>query len=269
MVGTVGSLWRYPVKSMLGETLQTVHVTPKGVLGDREYALWDVQTNRIASAKNPKKWAKLLDFQASFMQPPCPDQPTPPVQVQLPNGNAITSESPDIHSTLSTILEREVELLAQPPETPSLDHYWPNVPGTAYQDVTVQLFMPKGTFFDSCPIHCVTTATLTHLAQLYPEGQFDPRRFRPNLLIQSPGDAAGFVENDWVGGVLAIADVRLKIDTICPRCVVTTLAQSDLPQDLNILKTTATYNNVVAGIRLSVLQAGVIQQEDSIWLETA
>lgn len=79
-----------------------------------------------------------------------------------------------------------------------------------------------------------------------------------------------FLENDWVGGILEIGEsVRLSVDTACPRCVVTTLAQVGLPEDLNILRTTARYNNVIAGIRASVLQGGTIRCNDPIWLEKA
>jgi hypothetical protein len=67
-VGSIASLWRYPVKSMLGEALVTAAVNDRGLVGDRAYALLDVQTGRVASAKNPKKWAQLLSFQASFAE---------------------------------------------------------------------------------------------------------------------------------------------------------------------------------------------------------
>ncbi|MDX2232068.1 MAG: MOSC domain-containing protein [Leptolyngbyaceae cyanobacterium bins.349] len=268
-VGSVMALWRYPVKSMLGESLQAVNVTERGLLGDRGYALWDVQTSRIASAKNPKKWAKLLDFHAAYVEPPRLNQPLPAVQVKLPNGDAIASVSPDIHTMLSTVLEREVQLLSDVPDTPSLDQYWPPVEGTAHQDALTQLFMPAGTFFDSCPIHAITTATLAQLQELYPDGQFAPSRFRPNVLIQPTSDAPGFVEDAWVGRGLQIGEARLHIATACPRCVVTTLAQQGLPNDLNILKTTAAHNNVIAGIRLTVVQPGVICEGDAVWLEAA
>ena len=145
------------------------------------------------------------------------------------------------------------------PETPSLDQYWPDVEGTTERETITQLFMPPGTFFDSCSIHGVTTATLNRLQELYPEGAFTPCRFRPNLLIEPPSAQAEFTEIGWVGHRLKIGEsVKLQVDTACPRCVVTTLAQEGLPQDLNILRTTAQYNDVIAGIRMSVLQGGVI-----------
>jgi len=266
-VGAIASLWRYPVKSMLGEEIETSAVTPVGLAGDRAYALRDVQSGKVASAKNPKKWAKLLDFQAALTDTPNGNGLLPPVKVSLPNGKSMTSEDPDISKILSTALGRDVELLSCPPEAPTLEQYWPAVEGTAHQDAMTQLLMPMGTFFDSCSIHALTTATLARLQQLYPDGQFERCRFRPNIVIKPTSHEITFLENDWVGGILAIGEtVHLSIDTACPRCVVTTLAQSGLPDDLNILRTTAQYNNVIAGIRMSVLQGGTIRRNDPIWL---
>ncbi|MDA0268713.1 MAG: MOSC N-terminal beta barrel domain-containing protein [Cyanobacteria bacterium] len=269
-VGSIASLWRYPVKSMLGEALNASEVTSHGLLGDRAYALLDTQSGRVASAKNPKKWAKLLEFTATFAEPPQPVDPIQPVKIALPNGNSITSDDADASEILSNLLGRAVQLCSTVPEAASLDQYWPPVEGTAQQDEVTQLFLPPGTFFDSCSIHAITTATLDRLQALYPEGQFEPCRFRPNLVIAPTSPESTFLENDWVGGVLAIGDaVRLSIDTACPRCVVTTLPQAGLPNDLNILRTTARYNDVIAGIRTSVLQGGTIHCDDPIWLETA
>ncbi|MGF1603778.1 MAG: MOSC domain-containing protein [Thermosynechococcaceae cyanobacterium] len=267
-VGSIASLWRYPVKSMLGEALESSEVTAHGLLGDRAYALRDVQTGRIASAKNPKKWAKLLDFQAALEATPQAHESVPAVKVILPDGNSITSEASDASTVLSKLLGQEVQLLSSVPETSTLDQYWPAVEGTAHQDTVTELLMPPGTFFDSCSIHAITTATLARLQELYPEGQFEPKRFRPNFVIEPTSAEVTFLEDAWVGGTLAIGDqVRLSIDTECPRCVVTTLAQAGLPEDLNILRTTAKHNKVIAGIRMSVLQGGIIRCNDLIWLE--
>jgi uncharacterized protein len=269
-VGTIAALWRYPVKSMLGEELEISEVTAQGLWGDRAYALLDVQSGRVASAKNPKKWAKLLDFHATLPDPPPGGEVIPPAKMVLPDGNSLTTSTSDANQVLSTILGRDVQLLSAAPEVASLDQYWPSVEGTAHQDEVTQLVLPPGTFFDSCSIHAITTATLARLQTLYPEGQFAPCRFRPNLVIAPTTQDSGFLEDDWIGGILAIGEtVRLRIDTACPRCVVTTLAQAGLPDDLNILRTTARYNNVIAGIRTSVLQSGTIRRDDPIWLEKA
>ncbi|MBD1995438.1 MOSC domain-containing protein [Leptolyngbya sp. FACHB-541] len=270
VVGSIASLWRYPVKSMLGEEVEVSKVTTRGLAGDRAYALLDVQSGKVASAKNPKKWAKLLDYQAALTETPHDYEFLPAVKVSLPNGDTVTSEAPDVSKVLSAGLGRDVELLSCPPEAPTLEQYWPSVEGTAHQDTVTQLLMPAGTFFDSCSIHAMTTATLARLQELYPEGQFERCRFRPNFVIEPTSRETAFLEDEWVGGILAIGEtVRLSIDTACPRCVVTTLAQSGLPEDLNILRTTARYNNVIAGIRMSVLQGGTIRRNDSVWLEKA
>ncbi|MEB3359510.1 MAG: MOSC domain-containing protein [Synechococcales bacterium] len=267
-VGTVAALWRYPVKSMLGEPLETSEVTTHGLLGDRAYALWDVERRRVASAKNPRRWKTLLDFQANYLAPPSPQATIPPVQVTLPDGAVVTSDTPDVDAIFSDALGREVQMISSPPEAVSLDQYWPDVEGTAHQDAITQLFLPEGTFFDSCPIHAITTATLAKLQELYPEGEFAASRFRPNLVIEPLAEARGFVEDDWVTGILQIGEqVRLQVDTPCPRCVVTTLAQAGLPEDLNILRTTARHHQVIAGIRASVIHGGTIRQNDLIWLE--
>ena len=268
LVGVVASLWRYPVKSMLGEKLDRVDITSKGLLGDRAYALWDHETKRIASAKNPKKWAELLGFQTEFVESPQVNKLMPSVRFALPDGSSATSDRNDIDTTLSQVLGRNVQLLSSVPEAPSLDQYWPDIEGAANRETITQLFMPSGTFFDSCPVHAITTATLAKLKNLYPEGQFEPCRFRPNILIEPTSTEATFLENDWVGRKMMIGDeVSLSIDTACPRCVVTTVAQSNLPTDLNILRTTSQYNNAIAGIRASVLQEGKIKCGDQIWLE--
>ena len=269
LVGVVASLWRYPVKSMLGEQLESAEVVTKGLLGDRAFALWDFQTNRIASAKNPHKWAQLLGFHAEF------DTKTQEsngsmtnVRISLPDGSSISSGDSDIDTVLSQVVGREVKLISAVPDEPSLDQYWPDIEGALNRDKITQLFMPSGTFFDSCPIHAITTTTLAKLQNIYPEGQFEPCRFRPNILIEPTSSEPAFIEDDWVSRKLIIGDqVVLSIDTSCPRCVVTTLPQSNLPADLNILRATTKHNKTIAGIRTSPLQEGVINSGDSIWLE--
>jgi uncharacterized protein len=268
LVGSIASLWRYPVKSMLGEAVEASAVTARGLLGDRAYALQDVETGRIASAKNPRHWAMLLDFQATLLAAPETTEPMPAVQLRLPNGHLITSEAIEVDRVISALVGREVRLISAVPETPSLEQYWPPVEGTAFQDEVTELLMPPGTFFDSCPMHAITTATLARLQALYPAGQFKRERFRPNFVIEPVSSEITFLEDAWVGGILAIGEaVRLSIDTACPRCVVTTLAQAGLPADMDILRTTAKYNRVIAGIRMSVLQGGTIRRDDPIWLE--
>src|SRR5918995_4290057 len=115
--------------------------------------------------------------------------------------------------------------------------------GLDYRDTVTDFALPEGTFFDCATVHVLTTATLNRLRELYPQGQFEVRRFRPNIVLQTADGTAGFVENDWIGRTLALGDaVRLRITRPCPRCVMTTLSQADLPKDLGILRTAAQHN---------------------------
>lgn len=268
LVGTVKALWRYPVKSMLGECVDELMLTERGFWGDRAYALWDMQSQKVASAKNPKKWAQLLAFQSRLI-PDAPAQPDPPqVEITLPDGRVITSDRPEANTLLSAALGREVQLVSAPPAQASIEHYWPQVEGTTYQDTVTQIVMPPGTFFDACPVHAISTATLAQLQALSPTSTFDPRRFRPNIVIQPVDGAAGFIDEDWVNQTLRVGDEAcLSVFTGCPRCVMTTLPQTELPADLNILRTTAQHNRVIAGIRATVLQGGVVRCNDPIWVD--
>jgi MOSC domain-containing protein len=128
--------------------------------------------------------------------------------------------------------------------------------------------MPAQTFFDAAPVHVLTTATMDRLAKLYPEGRFEARRFRPNLVVEPSKPVKGFVENAWVGKTLRVGEeVRLRVSGQCGRCVMTTLAQGDLPRDLGILRTAAQHNQVRVGVYASVERGGKIKRADSVWLD--
>src|SRR5207253_3966908 len=112
VLGSVVSLWRYPVKSMMGEELNASEVTRRGLLGDRAYALVDGVDGKIASAKNPRKWPQLFDFRAVFVDTPRTGEKAPPVRITLPDGTIINPEQADLNQILSKVLHREVTLNA-------------------------------------------------------------------------------------------------------------------------------------------------------------
>src|SRR2546425_10638322 len=109
------ALWRYPVKSMAGEDLPAAEITASGLLGDRGYALVDRRNGKVASAKSPEKWGELLNFRALFLTPPRAGERMPGVGITLPDGTVVTSEQEDLGEVLSTVLRREVKLLASAP----------------------------------------------------------------------------------------------------------------------------------------------------------
>jgi uncharacterized protein len=270
--GTVVSLWRYPVKSMMGEELNSSYVTERGLLGDRTYAVIDKQTDKVASAKNPRKWGKLFDFHSMFVDSPNDVNDIPPVRITFPDGSNIFSDhkEDDIDSSLSKVFDREVRLIrASGFEKPSYEEYWPDIDGLAQREKVTDEAMPSKTFFDIAVVHLLTTSTINRLRELYPEGRFEVRRFRPNIVIESgPGEKKDFIENSWVGKKITIGeDIVLKVTAPCTRCVMITLPQGDLPRDLGILSTVARYNQVHVGVYASVHHGGTIHRGDLIHLE--
>jgi hypothetical protein len=269
-VGSIASLHRYPVKSMMGEELNATRIGSKGVEGDRVFALADPETGKIASAKNPSKWPNLFDFRAAFSGALGESGSLPAVCITFPDGSTISTDDRNIEARLAATLEKPVRFLKGAPLAGTLEEYWPDIDGLARRDVVTEEAMPADTFFDVGIVHLLTTATMDSLRAQYPLGRFETRRFRPNLVIDTAPELGEFPEQHWDEKILAIgAEVRLKITGACFRCVMTTLAQGDLPKDYGILKTAARSNEARVGAYASVLQGGMIRRGDTVVLEPA
>src|SRR5436190_682990 len=173
-IGAVVSLWRYPVKSMMGEEVHTTQVRDHGLLGDRVYALLDRADGKVATAKNPRKWPRLFAFRATF------DSSAPGAKGQLrmtlPDGTVLTSDQKNVDQALSKALNRDVTLAsAERGQVPAAEasmaaawsanaeEYWPDIEGLDYRDTVTEFPLPAGTFFDCATVHLLTTATLDRL----------------------------------------------------------------------------------------------------------
>jgi uncharacterized protein YcbX len=269
-VGSVIALWRYPVKSMLGEELNFSEITEYGLVGDRLYALVDAADGKIASAKNPRKWPSMFDFRAVLADSPRISTHLPAVRITLHDGGVVDSRQPDIDLVLSKALTREVRLQSRSPGlgVTTSEEYNTGDQDNAAMDTITEFTLPEGTFFDTGIVHLLTTATIDRLSSLYPEGRVEVRRFRPNIVIETVRKESDFVENSWVGRVLAVGDsVRLILTALCGRCVMTTLAQADLPYDRGILRAAVQHNHSKVGIYACVLEGGTVRRGDSITLE--
>jgi uncharacterized protein len=108
VVGSVVSVWRYPVKSMLGEELNASLVGAAGLLGDRAFAVVDSADGKVATAKNPRKWPHLFECRARFIEEPRSKASLPPVRITLPDG------SPTSPATRATATTRSPRRLAEP-----------------------------------------------------------------------------------------------------------------------------------------------------------
>jgi uncharacterized protein YcbX len=265
---SVVALWRYPVKSMMGEELNATEVTERGLLGDRAYAVVDSSDGKVATAKNPRKWPRLFDFRATFIESPRAAARVPPVRIALPDGTTITSDQGDLDRILSNALHREVTLGAARRGTVNAEEYWPDMEGLDHRDTVTDFTLPEETFFDCAVVHLLTTATLDRLRELYPQGRFEVRRFRPNIVVQLGSGEKSFAENAWIRHTLAIGEeVRLSITGPCGRCVMTTLSQGDLPRDPGILRTAAQHNQVNVGVYAAVVRGGTIRRGDPVRIE--
>jgi len=259
----VAALARFPVKSMAGERLHDVEVLPQGIVGDRAFALIDAATGRVASAKSVKMFPGLLDCQAQYVEPPRSGRDLPPVRITLPGGTTVQSDSPDVERRLSAHFRRDVRLARSAPNDFTIDQYHPDIEHAdpaGYRNTTVEQKLgaaffasigapspvPVGAFFDLFPLSVITTSTIAFLTARRSESRFDPRRFRMNIVLNT--SESGCVENGWVGGGVAIGDAaRLRIAMSDPRCVMTTLAQGDLPDDPNVLRTLVEHNRLAVG----------------------
>ncbi len=259
-VGSVTGLWRFPVKSMRGERLDEAHVTEQGLVGDRAYALIDNDTGKVVSAKSVKRFPDLLQCQATFVEPPEAGEDLPPVEITLPDGSTVRSDASDVSGALSTFFQHDVTLARAAPEDFTIDQYHPDIEDVdpaGHRDTVVEQKLgaaffaeagmpspvPVGAFFDLFPVSVLTTSTLEQLNAIRPESRFDERRFRMNVIVDT--NEAGFVENEWIGRELGIGEaVRLGVALPDPRCVMTTLAQDELPRDNDILRTLTRHNRI-------------------------
>ncbi|MEJ2866276.1 MOSC N-terminal beta barrel domain-containing protein [Actinomycetospora sp. OC33-EN08] len=258
---TIAAIHRYPVKSMQGEALQRATLDERGVVGDRAYALLDAETGIVASAKVPKRWDQLLRFSAAFVEEPVLGQPAPPVVITFPDGSTRRSDDPSVNQAISAVLGRDVSLITTPPDGAGFEEIWPEIDDLAPQHIIdattarqedtgeaisrfdVAAFAPRGRFYDLAALHVITGSTLARLGELAPDSRFDPRRYRPNVVLADTDP--GFVENDWVGREMGLGDdVRVSYTFQTMRCVMTTLAQEDLPEDRDTLRTVAKHNRV-------------------------
>jgi uncharacterized protein YcbX len=289
-VGAVKALWRFPVKSMLGEKLEVAELTRGGFVGDRAYALIDNETGKVMSGKSPRTGQYLLGCRAAFVECPGVGDEQPAVRITLADGTSVTSDAPDVEALLSDHLGRNVRLARAAPEDFTIDQYHPDIEdldpaghrdtvtesklGAAFfAEAGLPSAVPAGAFFDLYPVSVLTTSTLERLNGLRPESQFDERRFRMNIIVDTDQD--GFVENGWIGRELQIGDVvQLDVSIPDPRCVMTTLGQDDLPKDTEVLRTLARHNKIdvagglypCAGVYASVESGGTIRSGDRVSL---
>jgi uncharacterized protein YcbX len=285
VIGKVKEIWRYPVKSMAGERMQRANVSARGIYGDRGWAIRDEKAGEI---RNARKMPALLHCTAVYLREPNADD-APPAQITLPNGTTFRSDSAEASEKLSELLGRSVSIWPLQPasERDFLKRAAPdnpdirvemrevfgrleNEPLPDFSTLPAQILeftSPFGTFFDAFPFNVLTTASLITLASRNPTADFDSRRFRPNVLIETESDIEGLAESEWSGRTLRIGATRIKVEMPTVRCVIPTLDQPGVKKDPSVLRTIVRDAAQNLGAYATIATAGTIALGDQVTLE--
>lgn len=289
LVGKLKEIWRYPVKSLGGSTVESAHVHQHGIAGDRGWALIDTHTGDICSAK---QISSLLNLSARYLLDPSDSvayrDEIPQVAIQLPDGRELVSPQEQV-AAISELTGRKLILHSlEPPQ--NIDHYRMSKPpskefmkaltdmlekenpGLANDDqdsrsMRMACSCPPGTYFDAFPLHLLTTASLKHMTEKSDE-PFDRRRFRPNLLLETESSTEGLPEFDWVGRSLRIGKVLLKVKSRTVRCAMPTHEQAHhgLRPNRKIGKSLNQITDRFLGVYLNVQREGPIYTGDEVEL---
>jgi hypothetical protein len=284
IVGRVVEVWRYPVKSMGGESLAQAAFGALGIPGDRGWALRDEAAGEMRGAK---KLPVLMRCRARYDAEPGAGA-VPPVTMTLPDGTTLRSGDADAAARLSALTGRSVTLWPlQPPEC--TEHYRRGLPDNPDMDselrqvfgrlpdeplpdlstIPPEIFeytSPLGTYFDLFPLHLLTTASLRALAAKTPGSAFDVRRFRPNLLIEPSDGAQGLVEIGWSGKTVRIGAATLSIVMPTMRCSMIAQAVDELAKDPAVLRTVVRDADQNLGVYATVSQPGEVRVGDAVEL---
>lgn len=242
----VAQVWRYPVKSMQGETVAALDLEPDlHVPGDREWCVRDSQTGEVLNARATRV---LLQASATL------DDADGTVTITFPDGRVMHEDDPALDLALSSLVGRPVHLAhAKDDEVVTI------AAPQDFEDDRSRLTRWRshpGTFNDGHLLHLLTTASLRAGAALHPAGTWDARRFRPNLVIDVAGDEAEFVEDAWTN--VRVGAVELEIYKRTTRCVITARAQPGIPDDLGVTRALARNRSAKLGVYARVTSPGTI-----------
>jgi hypothetical protein len=284
LVGTITQIWRYPVKSMMGERVDEAWLTEHGLAGDRAWATRDDVRGGIRGAK---KLPGLMALRARYRQEP-PPEGSVPAEITLPDGRTVMTDAPDASACVSAAIAHPVTLFPLRPAD-DLEHYRRGRPDSddvveelramfalgptdplpdlsGLPPVIFEYESPPGTYFDAFPLLLCTQDSLDGLQALAPQSRIDVRRFRPNLVV-APVVREAFVEDGWTDATLRIGDdAVIRVTIRCPRCVMTTTGFDDLPEDRSIMRTLVEQRDQAFGVYAEVVEPGRVRRNDTVEL---
>ena len=230
-VGRVAALWRYPVKSMAAERLDEIEVSWHGLAGDRR---WAFVRSGIERSGFPwmtiRERAEMGDYRPSFADPSRPDASR--TLVRTPAGDELEVVDPALAAELG---------------------------------VGVRVIKQDRGVFDAMPLSLITTQSVAALGAMV-GAELDARRFRPNLLVKAAGDEA-FREEAWVGSVLWVGGMRMRVDRRDERCVIVNVDPATTERDPAVLRTLAREREACIGVYGSTVQPGRVAGGDAVLLD--
>lgn len=280
----VSQLWRYPVKSMVGGTVDAIELDDLGIVGDRTWAARDLERGGIRGAKKI----------GSLMRLAARDVDDGHVEITLPDGTTVRTSDADIDVRVSAALDHRVQLERLRPAD-DLDHYRRGAPdsddvvaelrgifgrehGEPFPDFSVfpptiaEFESPPGTYYDVFPLMVMTEAALGALASALPDSNIDVLRFRPSIVVDSGSDGAeastpGHPEFEWTGRRASIGSATIEFGAPCPRCVMVTREISDdIPTDRAVLRHIVRDLDQNLGVYATIVTPGAVRVGDVLTL---
>lgn len=290
ILGTIEQIWRYPVKSMAGETVDRAHIVSQGLVGDRCWAVIDDNGDQVRGAKS---WPQLLNFRARLDAPADPDQlayddGVPDASIEAANGVQFRARDANSADLLSRVLGKSAYLAPLAPVARGQHYKLSNPPGeeefrgqmglleneampdfsSIPEEILLQLAehsTPPGAYYDVFPLHLMTTDSLDYLSQ---KGKVNAvvERFRPSILVRPTDSSASMTENDWVGKSLRIGDCVLKVESRTVRCSMPARGQhwAGLDVDPGMTRAMIEHCQRHLGVNILVEKAGVICAGDTV-----
>jgi len=273
----VAELWRYPVKSMIGSTVDAVELIELGIVGDRTWATRDLERGGIRGAK---KIGDLMRFAAR-------DLPGGHVEITLPDGATVTTLDDDVDARVSAALDHPVRLERLHPAD-DLDHYRRGAPEgddplaefravmgreaddplpdfSVFPPVIGEFESPPGTYYDAWPLLVMTTSALAAIEAAVPDSIVDIHRFRPSIVIDTGDGVVGHPEFGWKGRTASIGSAEIEFLDPCPRCVmVTREIDATIPSDRAILRHVIRDLDQNVGVYATIRSAGSVRVGDPV-----
>jgi uncharacterized protein len=230
VIGRVAGLWRYPVKSMAAEQLNAVDVSWDGLAGDRRWAFI-----RAGQTSNGFPWLTMRECPELGLYRPCLKEPDRPdasaIRVRTPGGQELDVADPALAAELG--------------------------PG-------LRVIKHRRGLFDTMPLSLLSTQSLTNLKRTV-GADLTPIRFRPNILVDAPG--RDFPEDAWVGQIVKLGGLRMRVDKPDQRCVMVTIDPVTLDRNPAVLRTIARDRDNRFGVYGTPVEPGRLKIGDPVELD--